>query len=129
MQPGNCYAGNRYGRGLKSIVAAWAPCVLAVSFLLAATAADARPANEPGDDERAVLMATRGHVAPKAARTSPPHSTPPADLDGEALQAWFDQRYGATPRPSPPTQAQPAMDVSDDEAEAAVLARIRRRQD
>lgn len=129
MQPGNCYAENRYGRGLQPLVAAWAPCALAVSFLLAATAADARPANEPGDDERAVLMATRGHIAPKTAGISRPHSSPPADLDGEALQAWFDQRYGASPRPSPPTQAQPATDVPDDEAEAEVLARIKRRQD
>jgi len=102
------------------------PGLLAILLLLAATArADSDPA--PSEDERAVLLATRGEAArkPGSALTAMAPAAAP-DLDGAELQAWFDQHYGARPRSLAPEQASSIDEVADADAEASVLRAIER---
>lgn len=100
---------------------------LTLAVLTAGAPAQASQAPPPSDDERAVLLATRGSDAPRM-----PHSTPPAEpvappeLDGAELQAWFDRRFGppkAVPQAAPDAAAD---DIGDTEAEADLLRRIER---
>lgn len=100
---------------------------LTLAALTAGTAAQASQARPLSDDERAVLLATRGSDAPKAPHPeSQPEFAAPPELDGAALQAWFDRQYGpskAVPQAGPDV---PAADISDAEAEADLLRRIER---
>jgi hypothetical protein len=100
---------------------------LLLSALLASASAAADNALAPSEDERAVLMATRGEASRKPGSTqaaNPPAT--PADLDGAELQAWFDGRFGADPSGPLQIADQAAADIADRDAEAELLQRIER---
>lgn len=100
---------------------------LVLATLAAGAHAQASQAPPPSDDERAVLMATRGSDTPKAPHAAP-HAEPaaPPELDGSELQAWFDQQFGPSKAVLQAGPDAPAADIDDAEAEADLLGRIER---
>jgi hypothetical protein len=86
-------------------------------------------ASEPSEDERAVLLATRGEPYRKPhSETVVPASASPPELDGAELQAWFDRRHGVNPVPASDAYAASTADIDDADAEAALLRDIERRR-
>ena len=89
----------------------------------------ASPPPPISDDERRVLLATSGHDLP-----SPPVADaksgrqPPPDLDGRALQRWFDEHYGTPSSPPAPQPPAPVDDATDSDAEKRLLEAIERRR-
>ncbi len=71
-------------------------------------------------DERAVLRQSSKRDARPRPVQSPAMEQPPSNLEGAALQAWFDRRYGMQPAAAPP----PASEVADTDAEQQLLSRI-----
>lgn len=100
---------------------------LLLSALLVSASADADDTLAPSEDERAVLLATRGEANRKPSTALPVGDlTPPTELDGAELQAWFDQRFRADPSRRAHDLDLAAPEVADEEAEADLLRRIER---
>lgn len=102
----------------------WAMALLGIAIVSLANCASAT-SQPPGEDERQVLLATSGLSKAASGKIHPPHDRlPPPELDGKALQRWFDEQFGrGTSQP-----LQQHSDVSDAEAEADFLRRIEQRR-